>query len=74
MSSDDLIKAVATLNPRALSGARKLVVAMQLITSGTVAGDARRMMRDRFGCSRTEAWRIVSMALDLAEPVQKEEA
>ncbi len=68
MSADELLGAVALLNPGALRRAQRLSVAVTLLRSGESRADAARLLRVRFAIGRCEAWRIVSMAADMAAP------
>jgi hypothetical protein len=69
MTADDVLGAVAVLNPGALRRAQRLAAAVSMLAAGTPAKDTARLMRARFGVERREAWRIVSMAGDMAGPV-----
>ena len=69
MTADDVLGAVAVLNPGALRRAQRLAAAVSMLAVGTPAKDTARLMRARFGVERREAWRIVSMACDMAGPV-----
>jgi hypothetical protein len=76
MTADDVLGAVAVLNPGALRRAQRLAAAVSMLAAGTPAKYAVRLMRDRFSIDRVEAWRVVSMASDMAGPVdaKREEA
>lgn len=69
MSADDILGAVALLNPGALARARRLTAAVALLQAGVSQADARVQIRIRFQCDRVEAWRLVAMAADLAAPL-----
>ncbi len=69
MTPDDLLEAVAVLNPGALARARRLASAVRLIRSGHSPRDATRIVVATHSCSRIEAWRVVAMAVDMAGPI-----
>jgi hypothetical protein len=71
MSADELLTAVAALNPGALARARRLACAIRLVRAGTKTADAVLIVRQQHACSRGEAWRVVSMAVDMAAPLRR---
>ncbi len=46
--------------------ARRLEFAIRQLSAGMTPTDCRRLVMERFMCSRVTAWRIVDMAVDLA--------
>ena len=66
MTADDLLQAVQTLNPRTLERARRLAWAMPMLREGTARKYVCAIIRVRFEVDRSEAWRIVDMASDMA--------
>ena len=68
MTADDLLQAVQTLNPRTLERARRLAIAVAMLRDGTERRHVCTIIRIRFDVARSEAWRIVDMASDMAGP------
>jgi len=66
MSDEHLLEAVHTLNPRTLERARRLAIALSLLRSGIGRREACTIVRVRCVVGRIEAWRVVSMAADMA--------
>lgn len=66
MNADDILAAVAVINPNTLARARRLAGAIVMLEAGVSASEARRIVRERFGCNRHEAWHIVRMAVEIA--------
>lgn len=60
------LEAVHTLSPRVLERAQQLQYAVMLIRTGTSSREASGIVRRRFECSGSTAWRLVDMAVDLA--------
>lgn len=60
------LEAVYTLSPRVLERAFQLQYAVALIRGGTARREASGMVRRKYHCSHTTAWRLVDMAVDLA--------
>ena len=58
---------IMTVDFEACQRARRLEFAMRQISAGTLPRDCRRLVMERFKCSRMTAWRIVEMAVDMAE-------
>lgn len=56
---------LVTVSPDAERRCRRLEHAILLLSSGTAADDARRIVRERWSVSQPTAWRIVAMAEDL---------
>lgn len=74
MTSDAILEAVSIINPGALARARRLALAVTLVRSGMHRRDVVQLVRQRHQCSRIEAYRVVSWAIDLAEPQQAKAA
>jgi len=55
-----------TVDPAAIDRARRLAYAMRMIRTGTPRADVSRSLVERFRVSRKTAYRIVSMAIDIA--------
>ncbi|MEY2654297.1 MAG: hypothetical protein RLZZ524_1325 [Pseudomonadota bacterium] len=70
MSADAVLEAVALLNPRTMARAQRLASAVSMIRSGVEQREASVLIRERFGCDRWTAWRVVSMAVDMAAPIE----
>lgn len=66
MTTELLLEAVFVLNPRTGQRARRLVCAVQLLRAGVSPRDVVAQIQQRFGVERTNAWRIVDMASDMA--------
>jgi hypothetical protein len=57
-----ILDCVRVLNPGAADRATRMAYAVQQLERGLSGGETARRMRDRFGCSRKEAWRLVKQA------------
>ncbi len=66
MSDAELIAAVAVVGPRALEKARRLACALALVRQGMNRREVVQALRDRLGMDRLEAWRVMSIAWDMA--------
>ncbi len=66
MSDADLIAAVEVVDPRALAKARRLACALLLIRQGMNRREIVHALRGRFCVERLEAWRVMSVAWDMA--------
>ena len=63
------LEAVHTLSPRVLERAQQLQDAVALIRGGTKRREASGMVRRKYECSASTAWRLVDMAFDLAAAI-----
>lgn len=66
-----LIEAVQVIAPQAIERARRLQYATTLLSQGRSSRDASGMVFARYGCTRSNAWRLVSLASDLAGQVRE---
>lgn len=60
------LEMVQVVSPSALERARRLAYAVQLVRTGTPRREAGALVRERYGCCRMTAWRVVDAAWDLA--------
>ena len=67
MTSLDLIHAI---DPRVLERARRLEAAIKLLQAGHSLRESRGLIIRQFHVDRTQAWRIVDMAVDMAGTVE----
>lgn len=70
MTDAAVIEAVHVLNPRTLARARRLSLAIGYLRSGHSKGHAIALMRERCNIGRLEAWRLVTMAADMAGKIE----
>ena len=66
MSDALLLEAVFVLNPRTAERARRLACALALLRAGMQRREACTIIQQRFGVCQSNAWRVVSMAADMA--------
>lgn len=66
MNDADIVFALHVVNPRILDKARCMAFVIEQIRSGAKPSALNRVVRERYGCSRLTAWRIISFAVDIA--------
>lgn len=74
MTDEAIIEAVQVLNPRTLARARRLTLAIGFLRRGHSRGHAILLLRERCNIGRLEAWRLVTMAADLAGKIEEGDA
>lgn len=67
----EMLDIVLTVDYAACQRARRLQFAIGQLNAGTTEAECRRLILERFKCSRMTAWRIVDMAVDMAGEVKK---
>jgi hypothetical protein len=64
--NDEQLALFASVDPAAVERVRRLAFAIALIRGGIVSREVSRRVAERYQVSRITAWRIASMAQDLA--------
>lgn len=67
MSAEPLtiLEALQVVDPQAMERASRLLFAATLLRQGRTPREASGTVWERYGCSRSTAWRLVDMAADL---------
>lgn len=61
-----LVEIIHAVDPHVIERARRLEVAMQLLSQGNRPVEVTKLIRQRFGVAQPTAWRVVDAANDMA--------